>query len=219
MYLELKQVSKKIKNNMILDHISLELEKGNIYGLQGKNGSGKTMLIKAMCGLLIPTEGSVTVNGAVLGKDRDFPESVGALIENPGFVNGYSAFQNLKVLAEIQHKIEDEKIYETIKEVGLEDAGEKKFRQFSLGMKQKLGIAAAIMEEPDLILLDEPTNALDEKSVLALRDILKKRKERGALVVIASHDAEELSLLADEIFRVENGKITGRFQPTKEKAE
>ena len=126
MYLELKQVSKKIKNNMILDHISLELEKGNIYGLQGKNGSGKTMLIKAMCGLLIPTEGSVTVNGAVLGKDRDFPESVGALIENPGFVNGYSAFQNLKVLAEIQHKIEDEKIYETIKEVGLEDAGEKK---------------------------------------------------------------------------------------------
>ncbi|MCI5919497.1 MAG: ATP-binding cassette domain-containing protein [Roseburia sp.] len=219
MYLELKQVSKKIKNNMILDHISLELEKGNIYGLQGKNGSGKTMLIKAMCGLLIPTEGSVTVNGAVLGKDRDFPESVGALIENPGFVNGYSAFQNLKVLAEIQHKIEDEKIYETIKEVGLEDAGEKKFRQFSLGMKQKLGIAAAIMEEPDLILLDEPTNALDEKSVLALRDILKKRKERGALIVIASHDAEELSLLADEIFRVENGKITGRFQPTKEKAE
>lgn len=219
MYLELKQVSKKIKNNMILDHISLELEKGNIYGLQGKNGSGKTMLIKAMCGLLIPTEGSVTVNGAVLGKDRDFPESVGALIENPGFVNGYSAFQNLKVLAEIQHKIEDEKIYETIKEVGLEDAGEKKFRQFSLGMKQKLGIAAAIMEEPDLILLDEPANALDEKSVLALRDILKKRKERGALIVIASHDAEELSLLADEIFRVENGKITGRFQPTKEKAE
>lgn len=219
MYLELKQVSKKLKNNMILDHISLELEKGNIYGLQGKNGSGKTMLIKAMCGLLIPTEGSVTVNGAVLGKDRDFPESVGALIENPGFVNGYSAFQNLKVLAEIQHKIEDEKIYETIKEVGLEEAGGKKFRQFSLGMKQKLGIAAAIMEEPDLILLDEPTNALDEKSVLALRDILKKRKERGALIVIASHDAEELSLLADEIFRVENGKITGRFQPTKEKAE
>lgn len=204
---------------MILDHVSLELEKGNIYGLQGKNGSGKTMLIKAMCGLLIPTEGSVTVNGAVLGKDRDFPDSVGALIENPGFVNGYSAFQNLKVLAEIQHKIEDEKIYETIKEVGLEEAGEKKFRQYSLGMKQKLGIAAAIMEEPDLILLDEPTNALDEKSVLALRDILKKRKERGALIVIASHDAEELSLLADEIFRVENGKITGRFQPTKEKAE
>lgn len=219
MYLEVKQVSKKIKNNIILDHISLELDKGKIYGLQGKNGSGKTMLIKAMCGLLIPTEGSVTVNGMVLGKDRDFPESVGALIENPGFINGYSAFQNLKVLAEIQHQIDDEKIYETLKEVELEEAGKKKFRQFSLGMKQKLGIAAAIMEEPDLILLDEPTNALDEKSVMALRDILRKRKERGALIVIASHDAEELSLLADEIFVVENGKITRSFQPDEEKAE
>ena len=215
----LRNVCKDIKGARVLDNVNLELESGMVYGFKGKNGSGKTMLIKAMCGLLIPTEGSVTVNGAVLGKDRDFPDSVGALIETPGFVNGYSAFQNLKVLAEIQHKIEDEKIYETIKEVGLEEAGGKKFRQFSLGMKQKLGIAAAIMEEPDLILLDEPTNALDEKSVLALRDILKKRKERGALIVIASHDAEELSLLADEIFRVENGKITGRFQPTKEKAE
>ena len=219
MYLELKQVTKRIKNNIILDNISLELEKGKIYGLQGKNGSGKTMLIKAMCGLLIPNEGSVTVDGIVLGKDRDFPKSVGALIENPGFINGYSAFQNLKVLAEIQHKIDDETIYETINEIGLEEAGKKKFRQFSLGMKQKLGIAAAIMEEPDLILLDEPTNALDEKSVMALRDILMKRKERGALIVIASHDAEELSLLADEIFIVENGKIAGNFQTAGEKTE
>lgn len=219
MYLEMKQVTKKIKNNIILDNISLELEKGKVYGLQGKNGSGKTMLIKAMCGLMIPSEGSVVVNGAVLGNDRDFPDSVGALIENPGFVNGYSAFQNLKVLAEIQHKIEDEKIYEIIKEVGLEEAGKKKFRQFSLGMKQKLGIAAAIMEEPEMILLDEPTNALDEKSVIALRDILKKRKKRGALIVIASHDAEELSLLADEVFVVENGKVVRSFQPSKERTE
>lgn len=216
MYLEMKQVTKRIKGNTILDHISLELEKGKIYGLQGKNGSGKTMLIKAMCGLVIPNEGSVIVDGAVLGEKQDFPESVGALIENPGFINGYSAFQNLKVLAEIRHRITDEKISETINEVGLTEAGKKKFRHFSLGMKQKLGIAAAIMEEPELILLDEPTNALDEKSVIELRDILRKRKQRGALIVIASHDAQELSLLADEILVIESGRLIRRYETSEE---
>lgn len=216
MYLEMKQVTKRIKGNTILDHISLELEKGKIYGLQGKNGSGKTMLIKAMCGLMIPNEGSVIVDGAVLGEKQDFPESVGALIENPGFINGYFAFQNLKVLAEIRHRITDEKISETINEVGLAEAGKKKFRHFSLGMKQKLGIAAAIMEEPELILLDEPTNALDEKSVIELRDILRKRKQRGALIVIASHDAQELSLLADEILVIESGRLIRRYETSEE---
>lgn len=207
MYLTIEKVSKVIKGQTLLNQVSLALEKGKIYGLQGKNGSGKTLLLKAMCGLLIPTEGTVCVDGKILGKDTDFPESVGALIENPGFIQGYSAFKNLKMLADINHKISEQDILDILKEVGLEDCGKKKYRNFSLGMKQKLGIAAALMEKPKLILLDEPTNALDEKSVKVLRDILNKRKEEGALIVVASHDKEELELLADKIFIVEEGNV------------
>lgn len=207
MYLTIEKVSKEIKGQKLLNQVSLALEKGKIYGLQGKNGSGKTLLLKAMCGLLIPTEGTVCVDGKILGKDTDFPESVGALIENPGFIQGYSAFKNLKMLADINHKISEQDILDILKEVGLEDCGKKKYRNFSLGMKQKLGIAAALMEKPKLILLDEPTNALDEKSVKVLRDILNKRKEEGALIVVASHDKEELELLADKIFMVEEGNV------------
>lgn len=207
MYLTIEKVSKVIKGQTLLNQVSLALEKGKIYGLQGKNGSGKTLLLKAMCGLLIPTEGTVCVDGKILGKDTDFPESVGALIENPGFIQGYSAFKNLKMLADINHKISEQDILDILKEVGLEDCGKKKYRNFSLGMKQKLGIAAALMEKPKLILLDEPTNALDEKSVKVLRDIFNKRKEEGALIVVASHDKEELELLADKIFIVEEGNV------------
>lgn len=219
MYLKMEHIVKEIKKNLILDDISLELEAGKIYGLQGKNGSGKTMMIKGMCGLIRPTKGSVWVNEERLGDARDFPESVGALIENPGFINGYSAYRNLKVLADMRQKITDERILATLEEVGLADVGKKKFRHFSLGMKQKLGIAAAIMEEPELILLDEPGNALDEKSVENLRNILFKQKERGALIVIASHDAEELSILADTIFVMENGKIVRSYQPHEDNGE
>jgi ABC-2 type transport system ATP-binding protein len=219
MYLKMEHIVKEIKKNLILDDISLELEAGKIYGLQGKNGSGKTMLIKAMCGLIRPTSGSVWVNEERLGDKRDFPESVGALIENPGFIYGYSAYRNLKVLADMRQKITDEQILATLEGVGLSDVGKKKFRHFSLGMKQKLGIAAAIMEEPELILLDEPGNALDEKSVENLRNILLKHKNRGALIVIASHDAEELSVLADMIFVMENGKIVRSYQPQEETGE
>lgn len=207
MYLKLNHVTKVIKGNVLLDGISLELEKGKIYGLFGKNGSGKTLLLKAMCGLLIPTEGTVEAGGVLLGKDRDFPENVGVLIETPGFIQGYSAYKNLKVLADIRKKISDEEIFAILDEVGLGECGKKKYRNFSLGMKQKLGIAAALMEHPELILLDEPTNALDEKSVKHLRSILKKRREEGALIVVASHDKEELQILADKIFVMEEGKI------------
>ena len=215
-YIQIKELTKEIKHTILLDHINLELEKGKIYGLQGKNGSGKTLLLKSMCGLIRPTEGMVEVDGDILGKKRDFPKSVGALIENPGFISGYSAFKNLKILADIHKRITDEDIHAVLKELDLDNTGNKKFRHFSLGMKQKLGIAAAIMEEPELILLDEPTNALDEASVLNLRDVLRKRKENDSLLVIASHDSNELSLLADEIFVVENGKIIRSYIPQKE---
>lgn len=213
MYLEMEQVSKVIKGDTVLDNVTLHLDKGHIYGLQGKNGSGKTMILKAACGLIFPTGGQVSVGGEVLGRKRDFPESVGALIENPGFIGGYSAFENLKALADIRRTVSEDKIYETLEECGLADTGKKKYRKFSLGMKQKLGVAAAILEEPELIILDEPTNALDEQSVRALAGILKKRKGRGALVLIASHDKEGLDALADEIFVVENGRIIRSYRP------
>lgn len=216
MYLEMEQVSKIIKGDTILDQITLHLDKGKIYGLQGKNGSGKTMILKAACGLIFPTSGHVAIDGEILGEKRDFPKSVGALIENPGFIGNYSAFENLKALADIKHIISDDKIYETLEECGLADTGRKKYRKFSLGMKQKLGIAAAIMEAPELILLDEPTNALDEQSVKNLAGILGKHKERGALIMIASHDKEELHALADEIFVVENGRIVRSYRPGEE---
>ncbi len=207
MYLKLNHITKVIKGNVLLDGVDLELSGGRIYGLQGKNGSGKTLLLKAMCGLLIPSEGTVEVDGVVLGKEMDFPKDVGVLIENPGFIAGYTAFKNLKVLADIRKKISNEEILSILDEVGLGDCGKKKYRNFSLGMKQKLGIAAALMENPKLILLDEPTNALDEKSVRDLRSILERRREEGALIVVASHDKEELELLADQIFVIEKGKI------------
>ena len=206
MYLQMERVTKIIKQNTIIHNVSLSLETGKIYGLQGKNGSGKTMILKAMCGMIRPTLGKVVVDGEELGVKIDFPRSVGVLIENPGFINGFSAFENLRLLARIQNKITEQQIRDTLEEVGLAD-NKKKYRNFSLGMKQKLGIAAAIMEEPKLILLDEPTNALDEKSVGMLRDILRKRRQEGALIVIASHDSMELELLADEIIKVENGEL------------
>lgn len=209
MFVQLEHVSKTIKQNRVLDDISVGFERGKIYGLQGKNGSGKTMIMKAICGFIRIDEGRVIVDEKIIGKDQDFPTNAGALIETPGFIGGYSAYRNLKDLAGIRNVIDDERILEVIDQVGLADAGKKKYRHYSLGMKQKLGIAAAIMEYPELIILDEPTNALDEESVKKLREILLKEKERGALLIISSHDAEELEYLSDEIYLIENGKIKG----------
>lgn len=206
MYVKMEHVTKEIKGNRVLDDVSLELEKGIIYGIRGKNGSGKTMLLKAMCGLIRPTSGLVSVGNKILGKDGDFPENAGALLEYPGFIGGYTAEKNLEVLAAIRGKIGKQEIVRILNEVGLSDTGKKKYRQFSLGMKQKLGIAAALMEDSELILLDEPTNALDRQSVEAFRHMLFERKEK-AVIVIASHDQEELSLLADKIFLMENGHL------------
>jgi hypothetical protein len=184
------------------------MDKGKIYGIKGKNGSGKTMLLRAVCGLIKPTEGLVRVSGKQIGKDVTFPDSVGVLIENPGFIPSLSGYDNLKMLADIKGLIGKEEIEAAMEKVGLEKACfKKKYKTYSLGMKQKLGIAAAIMESPELILLDEPTNALDEESVRKLLDILKEEKERGACIILASHDMEELTLLSDIIFIMEEGRV------------
>ena len=212
MYIEIDDLTKVIDKHKVLDKVSIKLEKGKIYGIKGKKGSGKTMLLRAICGLIKPTEGEVRggekVIGKVIGKDAAFPESVGVLIENPGFIPSFSGYENLKMLADIKKLIGKEDIEAVMEKVGLEKACfKKKYRTYSLGMKQMLGIAAAIMEKPDLILLDEPTNALDEESVRKLLDILREEKGRGACIVLASHDMEELTLLSDIIFIMEEGRL------------
>lgn len=208
MYLEVEEINKKIGVDDVLSEISLSMEKGKIYGLQGKNGCGKSMLMRVICGLVLPDSGRVLIDGEELGKELSFPESVGAFIEKPGFLDAYSGFQNLSMLASIKKKIGGMEIKETLKRVGLEDVMHKKYKKYSLGMKQKLGIAAVIMEQPDLVILDEPANALDEKSERRLWQIVGEEKERGALVIISCHTSEVLEEISDEIFRMDQGRIT-----------
>ena len=211
MYIELKNVSKKIKGIDILDDVSLRMESGKIYGFRGKNGSGKTMLMRAIAGLIKVT-GTVDINGRILGKDEMFPPSIGILIENPSFISNYTGFENLKTLASIRKRIDDNRIRETLTEIGLDPDDKRTFHKFSLGMKQRLGIAAAIMENPDIIILDEPINALDDTGTEQIRDILIRHRERGALIIIACHDADELNFLSDEIIEI----VQGQIKPSKD---
>ena len=183
------------------------MEKGKIYGLQGKNGCGKSMLMRVICGLVLPSSGEVKIDGKTLGKDISFPQSVGVFIEKPGFLDSYSGFQNLLMLASIKGNVGGTEIKEVLKRVGLQDVMYKKYRKYSLGMKQKLGIVAAIMEKPDLIILDEPSNALDQKSEEVLWQIVREEKERGALIIISCHTAEVLEKVSDEIFKMDMGQI------------
>ena len=205
--IEITDLVKDIKGKRIIDHVNLHLESGKITGLKGVNGSGKTMLMRLVCGLITPTSGSIVINGKRLGKDITFPESVGILIENPAFLDAYSGFENLKLLASIKHRIGPEEIRQTIARVGLDPDDKKKYRKYSLGMKQRLGIAVAVMEEPDIIILDEPTNALDSDGVAMLKEILHDQRERGALVLISCHDLPTLQELSDEIYLMESGAL------------
>lgn len=209
MKIKITNLCKMIKKVPILVDMNLELESGKIYGLKGKNGSGKTMLMRAICGLILPSSGHIVMDGEELGKDISFPRSVGVLIENPSFIAGYTGLKNLMILASIQKKIDEKDIRETLIKVGLDPDDKRTYRKYSLGMKQRLGIAAAIMEKPDLVILDEPINALDESGAEQVRDILTEQKERGAIVILACHDAEELEFLSDEIIHISEGRITG----------
>lgn len=211
MYLEIKNLSKSISGKSILEHIDLEMDRGRIYGLRGKNGSGKTMLMRSICGLILPTEGTICINGEILHKDISFPRSIGALIENPGFIAEYSGFKNLSTLASIKKAVTTEEIRSLMQKMELDPDDKKKFKKYSLGMKQKIGIIAAIMEQPELIVLDEPINALDEKSVNIVKELLLEQRKRGALIIISCHDKEELEFLADEVFCLENGKVIDRY--------
>ncbi len=210
MQIVVENLSKSFSGVSVLNNINIKMESGKIYGLNGKNGSGKTMLMRAICGFITPSSGRVIIDGDILGKEISFPKSIGVLIENPGFIAGYSGYKNLKILADIQGKITDVEIKNAIREVGLNPDDKKKYKKYSLGMKQKLGIAAAIMENPDIIILDEPLNGLDESSVNSIKVILHTYRDNGGLIIITCHDREELEFISDEIFFIENGSIINK---------
>lgn len=203
----IENLSKTIKNNKILDNVNLTFESGHVYGLVGRNGSGKTMLLRAICGLIFPDSGKVIIDGKQLHKDISFPESCGIIIENTDLLPNFSAFDNLKMLSEIKNTANDNMIKSAIKSVGLDPDSKKKVKTFSLGMKQRLSIAQALFEDPDILLLDEPTNALDEDGVNDVRRILLEQKKKNKLIIIASHNKEDISLLSDTVIAVSNGRF------------
>lgn len=216
--IKIEELSKSIKGALILDKVSITLASGKIYGLRGKNGSGKTMLMRAMSGLLIPDTGSVIINGKTLHKDISFPESIGILIENPSFLPQYTGFKNLKLLAGLTGNISDDEIRSALDRVGLDPEDKRIYRKYSLGMKQKLGIANAIMGEPDIIILDEPINALDEESVKKIKKVLLEIRDKDKLIIIACHDREELEYLSDIIYEIKDGSIVDRKELTYDNA-
>lgn len=213
MKIEVVNADKYIKKSLILKGVNLTLEGGKIYGLQGPNGGGKTMLMRLLCGLIRPTEGKVLIDGKRLGTDMDFPDSLGLLIENPAFLPNYTGLQNLCLLARLRNRVGETQLRQTLTDVGLSPDDKRKYRKFSLGMKQRLGIAAAVMEQPELILLDEPTNALDDRGVEQICDLICRERDRGALIVLACHDADVLESLSDEIFYVHDGLVERKGTP------
>ncbi len=216
MAIEFINVSKKFGKKTVLKELNFVIPTGNVIGLQGINGSGKTMIMRLIAGLIYPTTGDVLIDKKRLGKDISFPESLGLMLENPAFLDSYSGFENLKLLASLNKKITDKEIFEVLTLVGLSDNADKKYKKYSLGMKQRLGIAAAIMEKPDIILLDEPTNSLDEDGIRMVREIVFKEKERGATVVLSCHDATILKQLSDSVLCIENGEIVDNYICKKE---
>lgn len=191
----------------VVDNVSGEFEAGKIYGFVGRNGSGKTMLFKMMIGFVRPTSGTVDVDGKIIGKDVDLLSNVGTIIESPGFLPEFSGFYNLKLLATISGKAGDEQIRDTMKLVGLDPDSKKHVGKYSLGMRQRLGIAQALMENPGILLLDEPLNGLDNEGVEEMRNVLLEQKKQGKLIIIASHSKEDIDILCDEILRFDHGKM------------
>lgn len=204
----INNVSLSIRKHEILKKININFEKAKIHGFIGRNGSGKTMLMKCICGFIKPTEGEITVNGKKIGKDCDFPEDIGIIIETPGFIPYYSGYKNLKLLADLNKKIDGERIRETMKQVGLDPDLKRHVRKYSLGMRQRLGLAQAIMENPDLLILDEPMNGLDKDGVADMRKYLLDLKEEGKTILIASHSAEDIEILCDTVCEMDKGVLT-----------
>lgn len=205
--IELKNISKTFKNELIFNDISLEFFDNTIYGIIGRNGSGKSVLFKMISGYMKPDVGNIIVEGKNINKNGIFPDSIGILIESPGFLWFESALSNLKYLADIKNNVSEQQIIDTIKAVGIDPYSKKKTGKFSLGMKQRLGIAQAIMESPDILILDEPFNGLDDEGVNHIRKLILGYKQNGRTIIISSHNKEDIDLLCDIVYRIENGKI------------
>lgn len=206
----LENVSKSFKEKTVLQKTDLTIEKGKITGFVGRNGSGKTVLFKLICGLLRPTTGTITVQGKQLGKDCDFAPDVGVLIETPSFISYESGYRNLQDLAAIRKKITPEEVRTAIRSVGLDDTDKKWVGKYSLGMRQRLGIAQAIMEHPALLILDEPMNGLDRSGVEEMRRLFSSLRDSGTTILLASHAAEDIDLLCDTVYEVSEGIVAER---------
>ena len=209
MILEVKNISKTIKERTILSGISLTLESGMVYGFVGKNGCWKTMLFRALSGLMRVDAGEILYDGKRLQEDITMPPNLGIVLENAGLYPEFSGMKNLKLLAKIKGIADETAIQTAIQRVGLDPADKRPVRKYSLGMKQRIVLAQAIMEQPEILMLDEPTNALDESGVELIRKVILEEKERGAIVLLASHNKEDISILADQVFFMQEGKITG----------
>lgn len=208
--IKVEHVNKTFKEIQVLKDVSVEFEEGKIYGLVGRNGSGKTVLLKCICGFLPVTSGTITVDGKVIGKEAEVPDDIGIIIEEPGFLPQYSGKKNLKFLANLNNKMQDKEIEDILIRVGLDPHNPKKVGKYSLGMRQRLGIAQAIMENPHLLILDEPTNGLDEKGVAEIRKLLLELKSETRTMIIASHNAEDIRTLCDEVYEMDGGVLTKR---------
>ena len=205
--IELIHVTKKFGQELVLKEVNLTLEQGRVYGIVGNNGSGKTVLMKCICGFLIPTTGLIRVFGSSIGQDVDFPESLGVIIETPGFLTNLTGRKNLEILAGMRRKIGPAEVLQVLEKVGLDPALKKPVANYSLGMRQRLGIAQAIMEDPKLLILDEPFNGLDKHGVGEIRKLLLELKEEGKTILLASHNEEDIRILCDEVYEMDGGVL------------
>ena len=208
--IEVRGLSLTIGKTAILNDVTVSLEAGKIHGLIGRNGSGKTMLMKCICGFIRPTRGVVVVDGKRVGKDVDFPKNMGIIIETPGFIPYYSGYENLKLLAGLRNKIGKEEIIQAMERTGLDPKLKRHVKKYSLGMRQRLGLAQAIMEDPDILILDEPMNGLDKDGVEDMRRYLIDLREQGKTILIASHSSEDISVLCDSVYEMEKGILQHR---------
>lgn len=206
--IKVENVTKKFGSDTVLCNVSIEFERGKIYGIVGRNGSGKTVLFKTITGFLKPAGGRVIVDGKEIGKDTDFADNIGIIIETPGFLSSYNGYKNLEYLAGIKNRIGKKEIKESMARVGLDPDSKKKVGKYSLGMRQRLGIAQAIMENPDILVLDEPMNGLDNQGVEDIREILLNLKDEGKTIILASHNKEDIEVLCDEVYEMEHGRLT-----------
>lgn len=206
-YIEIEHVTKKFGEDTILSDIDVTMEKGKVYGICGNNGSGKTVLMKCICGFLPVTEGEIRVGGKRIGTEIDFPESIGVIIETPGFLGNLSGIRNLEILAGLRGQISKAEIRKAMEQAGLSPELKKSVSKYSLGMRQRLGIAQAIMEDPEFLILDEPFNGLDKHGVEDIRALLLNLKKQDKTVILASHNSEDIRILCDKVFEMDGGRM------------